>query len=307
MQIHKFMLPSVPRITAGDQPLRGPIVWRNKLRSRPRGSSGAAVHNHLRALALAGVAGVAACQQTADSQAYVTSMANSTTSTSSSRENPVYNSNLMRAQRADSAHDYTQAMGWWMKVVTEGDGLPDLPPTDIRSSMNENGHAVSIASAEIKIADYYRNGLGVPKDYTAAAHWYQKASESPTPFSMRAKVELGILYAHGLGVSQDRAKARQLFVQAGTNGSVLDLLDANKLPMDAGALGAKSGQLEAAKAENRQREKDNAVAAVISGMLYPSARPAPSQSKGPSWYECNYGFSSALPSVLKGSAGCSPW
>src|SRR5262249_31893662 len=81
----------------------------------------------------------------------------------------------------------------------------------------------NLVMAQKKIGYFYELGLGgVPQDYATAARWYEKALKTssleeirgylrPTPYSER----LGFLYANGLGVPQDRGRARDIFKSMG--------------------------------------------------------------------------------------------
>lgn len=54
--------------------------------------------------------------------------------------------------------------------------------------------------AQFSLAEAYRNGEGLQKDYTTAARWYQRSAEQNYPPS---QYRLGLLYANGQGVPQD--------------------------------------------------------------------------------------------------------
>jgi TPR repeat protein len=89
------------------------------------------------------------------------------------------------------------------------------------------------SGAREKIGEYYEKELGgVNQDYRTAAIYYAKAtdkSNGDAP-SIRATLRLAFLYANGLGVPRDRAKARELLVSTGpsTQANVV-LLDHNLL------------------------------------------------------------------------------
>jgi len=90
------------------------------------------------------------------------------------------------------------------------------------------------SGARERIGEYYEKGLGgVKQDHRTAAIYYAKAtdkSNGDAP-SIRATLRLAFLYANGLGVPRDRAKARELFLSTGpsTQANVV-LLDHNLLP-----------------------------------------------------------------------------
>ena len=71
-----------------------------------------------------------------------------------------------------------------------------------KSSENGDVEAKSIlAKAQLKLGKMYEYGDdGVLKDYEKAAHWYKKAAENG---DAEAQYNLGWLYDHGKGVSED--------------------------------------------------------------------------------------------------------
>ena len=62
----------------------------------------------------------------------------------------------------------------------------------------------------------YANGLGVSRDYAKAAHWYRKAAEQGDGW---AQTNLGLMYRHGQGVSKDEAKAAYWYRKAAERGN----------------------------------------------------------------------------------------
>ncbi len=58
-------------------------------------------------------------------------------------------------------------------------------------------------------------GFGIPRDFDAAAKWYQRAAELG---DVEAMFALAVLYADGKGVAKDRVKAGQYFEQAARKG-----------------------------------------------------------------------------------------
>ena len=95
--------------------------------------------------------------------------------------------------------------------------------------------------AEVKLGEMYENGAGVPQNYVKAAEWYRRACKRSQDFAIRstglfkndrhepigpnvqrfrkevayaislARINLGLLYAHGRGVSQDLVQAYKWF------------------------------------------------------------------------------------------------
>jgi TPR repeat protein len=59
-------------------------------------------------------------------------------------------------------------------------------------------------------------GQGAPKDYASAVYWFEKASDGGDP---SGKLDLGVMYENGWGVSKDPAKAQQLYREASRLGN----------------------------------------------------------------------------------------
>ena len=61
----------------------------------------------------------------------------------------------------------------------------------------------------------YALGLGVERNYAKAREWYEKAAANG---EAKAQYSLGYMYEYGLGVEQDYAKARDWYQKAADNG-----------------------------------------------------------------------------------------
>jgi len=70
-------------------------------------------------------------------------------------------------------------------------------------------------SSMVDLGRLYATGMGVPQDYSEAAKWYGKAIELHV---YAPSYDLGLLYEKGLGVPQDRQKAMELYFYAAANG-----------------------------------------------------------------------------------------
>lgn len=68
-----------------------------------------------------------------------------------------------------------------------------------------------VGSAQFQLGKIYKDGIGVPKDYTKAIGWFQKAAEQGLP---DAQCSLGSMYASGYGVEQDYIKALDWYTQS---------------------------------------------------------------------------------------------
>ncbi len=69
--------------------------------------------------------------------------------------------------------------------------------------------------AQVSVAEFYLNGLGVTTDPAAAVAWYRRAAEAGDPV---AQLNLGDLYARGLGVAPDPVEAFVWFDLAAQQG-----------------------------------------------------------------------------------------
>jgi TPR repeat protein len=89
---------------------------------------------------------------------------------------------------------YTRAARWFHKASLDGYG-----------------------PAQEKLANAYRNALGVPKDDKRALYWYRKASAQGV---MPATISLARMYADGDGTPKNSARALCLFLRAARKGVV---------------------------------------------------------------------------------------
>ncbi|KAG0372619.1 hypothetical protein BGX24_012811 [Mortierella sp. AD032] len=71
------------------------------------------------------------------------------------------------------------------------------------------------ASAQISIAELYKEGEEVPQDYERAMEWYIQAANQGDP---TAQWNVGSFYHHGLGVSEDFLKALAWYHRAARQG-----------------------------------------------------------------------------------------
>jgi len=71
------------------------------------------------------------------------------------------------------------------------------------------------AQAKLQLGNLYANGLGVPQDNVVAVSWYRKAAEQGFPL---AASSLGFMYMNGLGVIRDYSVARRWNENAAASG-----------------------------------------------------------------------------------------
>jgi TPR repeat protein len=183
------------------------------------------------------------------------------------------------AYAARRSQNYAEVMRWYQQIYQQGAGTVD--PYEALGDR---------ATAAQQIGDLYADGLGVPRDYSMAAQWYQRSMALGTLAGNGSRARLGILYAWGLGVPQNRAMARQLFAQIDGNAgqSYIDLLDNNLLPRSNAEVRDAMGRLATLKrqqqarreAQEAQEESAREAAAEREARLHPSPPPARSVSQG---------------------------
>ncbi len=95
---------------------------------------------------------------------------------------------------------------------------PASPPIDISAEDLQTLHtraAQGFADAQTNLGVLYYMGQGVPRDYTKAREWFEKAAAQGYAMSQTA---LGMLYEKGRGLPQDYAMARQWYEKAAMQG-----------------------------------------------------------------------------------------
>jgi TPR repeat protein len=112
-----------------------------------------------------------------------------------------------RAGDAAAQLDYAERL-----AAGELGGLPQLPRALYWYEQAANGGE---ADASWALANLYRNGLGLPVDYTAALGWYQKAAGQG---HAEAMYDLGLLYTEGGAVAPDAGLAAEWFEKAADAG-----------------------------------------------------------------------------------------
>lgn len=137
------------------------------------------------------------------------------------------------AVAAVRAGDRTEATRLFMKADKEmqdarirmaqpsAEKLQELREYDAKGDAGVVGHDAnnwmnspdSLASAREQIGEYYENGWAVTRDYATAAHWYQKALDTPGADHIRQKAafHLAMLYERGgPNLLRDHAKSEQI-------------------------------------------------------------------------------------------------
>ena len=98
--------------------------------------------------------------------------------------------------------DYVEAARWYRKASEQGDYMAQRYRQDA-----EQGDA----EAQYRLAELYRIGQGVGKDYAQAVKWYRRAAEQD---HVEARYWLGRLYENGRGVEQDDSEAAEWYKKA---------------------------------------------------------------------------------------------
>jgi TPR repeat protein len=111
----------------------------------------------------------------------------------------------------------------WLALVVDGPGERATPPADQRhvvpdvvSDQPIEQRQFLVALAQVALAGLYENGevTGTP-DYRMAARWYRRAAEQGDAV---AQMNLGNLYARGLGVGRDDVAAWVWLARAARQG-----------------------------------------------------------------------------------------
>ena len=101
---------------------------------------------------------------------------------------PALSADMTRGLAAAQKGNYTAAFREWLPLAED-----------------EN------PSAQFNIAQLYRLGRGVPRNYIKASQWYEKAAEQS---HSAARYNLAVMYEKGLGVAINYAKAMEWYQKA---------------------------------------------------------------------------------------------
>ncbi|WP_035358894.1 tetratricopeptide repeat protein [Edaphobacter aggregans] len=118
-------------------------------------------------------------------------------------------------------------------------------------------------SAEIELGARYMTGDGVPRDLTAAAHWYEKAAQRGEP---NAQNQIGYFYQAGIGVPQDLGRAMHWYQLSAANGDASALVNMGVLYIT--GTGVKKDVAHAASIFENAARKGNGTAAAYLGDIY---------------------------------------
>ena len=93
---------------------------------------------------------------------------------------------------AAKAGDFERAYAEWLPLAEEGN-----------------------TAAQYNIAQLYRRGKGVKRDYAKAAEWFGKAAQF---FHTPSRYNLAVMYEKGIGVPVDYTRAHDLYLLAANQG-----------------------------------------------------------------------------------------
>jgi TPR repeat protein len=135
--------------------------------------------------------------------------------------------------------DVSQAIHWYTlaaNAAPRSAGPQRLPPVDgpalhaYRYPSKRPVDFNAAALASLTVAHIYADGMGVPQDFAKAAEFYRRAAELGVG---QAAYYLGNLYRDGRGVPRDREAAYQWYRKAAEQGdSVAELLAHDMSPLD---------------------------------------------------------------------------
>lgn len=89
-------------------------------------------------------------------------------------------------------------------VLPAGQGVAFAPPDSKDLATLQAQAQQGDTEAQVRLGDLYAKGRGVPKDYTQARAWYEKAAAQGHPIGQNNLAEL---YFAGLGGPQDYVRA----------------------------------------------------------------------------------------------------
>jgi TPR repeat protein len=163
-----------------------------------------------------------------------------------------------------------QVVGSSLKGFLESQ--PQLTPQqsetfEARAERVRNLAATGNASAQIAMAYLYSEGLGVPRDPTAAVEWCRKAADQGSEI---AQTVLGEWYDNGTGVKQDEEEAVRWYRQAAARGYAPAKIDLG-LSLTWGT-GVATNHVEALRLFKEAWESNNPVGAYQLGMAYKLGR-----------------------------------
>ncbi len=95
-------------------------------------------------------------------------------------------------------------------MISHGTASAQTPLAETRQRADQGD-----ADAQFTLAVSYRNGEGVPQDFTQAVAWYRRAADQG--YAEEQKY-LGVSYLNGEGVPQDDAQAMAWYRRAADQG-----------------------------------------------------------------------------------------
>ena len=156
----------------------------------------------------------------------------------------------------------------------------EMPPALLGPLSLRHAAAKGDPRAQFEVAARYAEGKGIPRDFTQAATWYQRAAaQGLAP----AQYRLGALYQHGLGVSADPARARAWYIRAAEQGNLRAMH--NLAVLGAGRPGVRPDYASAVKWFTEAADRGLADSQYNLGILYESGLGVPASNiEAYKWY-----------------------
>ena len=145
---------------------------------------------------------------------------------------------------AGAQYQYTQALPLMQKIDAEDTtALSELPPSTPRIDLVIDRHIINLAWARAMLGIFYEQGRATAADPQQAAAFFQKSIDTQfvddrgcvhdTQPAYATLTHLAGMLIYGVGIPEDRARARTLLLRAGEKAaSIVYLLDHNALPSD---------------------------------------------------------------------------
>jgi uncharacterized protein len=157
-----------------------------------------------------------------------------------------------------------------LAAANNGSDVPEVKAPAAPRSVDE----------EIKLANDYFTGRGVPQDLKQSAHWFKKAAEAGDP---QAEMQIGYLYDAGIGVAKDPKLAAHWYQLAAAGGFVTAKVDLGILYL--WGTGVEKNPQVAIQLFREAAEKGSGLASCYLGDVYSLGVGVPEdKAQGELWY-----------------------
>ncbi len=137
------------------------------------------------------------------------------------------------------------------------------------------------ATAQFNLGMMYAQGVGVSKDAAKAVEWYQKAAAQG---DAGAQVNLGLMYAHGEGVPKDAAKAVEWYQKAAAQGHAFAQFNLGMMYVR--GEGVPEDVAKAVEWYQKAAAQGNAESQFYLGVMYAQGEGVPKDAaKAVEWYQ----------------------